>query len=161
MCSEPYSLRLDNLDLEILKALSKNSKLSIRELSKIVKKSPSLIHSRIRRLEKNGFIKGYTILVDYQRLGYDVYALTLLQVDGAHIVEVEEALSREPSIKAVYDITGEYDVAFISAFKSVSELDNFIKRLLKNPYIKRSVTSIILRVVKETPHVEAAYISLH
>jgi len=134
-------------------------KLSIREISKIVKKSPSLIHSRIRRLEKSGFIRNYTILVDYQKLGYDVYALTLLQVDGAHIVEVEEALSKEPNIKAVYDITGEYDVAFISAFKSVSELDNFIKKLLKNPYIKRSVTSIILRVVKDTPHVEAAYTS--
>jgi DNA-binding Lrp family transcriptional regulator len=155
MCSDLYSQKVDSLDLEILRALSKNSKLSIREISKIVKKSPSLIHSRIRRLEKSGFIRNYTILVDYQKLGYDVYALTLLQVDGAHIVEVEEALSKEPNIKAVYDITGEYDVAFISAFKSVSELDNFIKKLLKNPYIKRSVTSIILRVVKDTPHIEA------
>ncbi|MCC6035048.1 MAG: Lrp/AsnC family transcriptional regulator [Desulfurococcaceae archaeon] len=159
MCSDLYSQKVDSLDLEILRALSKNSKLSIREISKIVKKSPSLIHSRIRRLEKSGFIRNYTILVDYQKLGYDVYALTLLQVDGAHIVEVEEALSKEPNIKAVYDITGEYDVAFISAFKSVSELDNFIKKLLKNPYIKRSVTSIILRVVKDTPHIEAAYTS--
>jgi DNA-binding Lrp family transcriptional regulator len=159
MCSDLYSQKVDSLDLEILRALSKNSKLSIREISKIVKKSPSLIHSRIRRLEKSGFIRNYTILVDYQKLGYDVYALTLLQVDGAHIVEVEEALSKEPNIKAVYDITGEYDVAFISAFKSVSELDNFIKKLLKNPYIKRSVTSIILRVVKDTPHIEAAYAS--
>jgi Lrp/AsnC family transcriptional regulator for asnA, asnC and gidA len=99
-------------------------------------------------------IKAYTILLDYRRLGYDVYALTLLQVDGAHIVEVEEALSREPNVKAVYDITGEYDIAVISVFKSVSELDSFIKKTLKNPYIKRSVTSIILRIVKDTPHIE-------
>ena len=159
MCSNVYNTKLDNLDLEILKALSKNSKLSVRELSKILKKSPSLVHSRIKRLERNNVIKNYTILVDYWKLGYEVYALTLLQVDGAHIVEVEEVLSKEPNVKAVYDITGEYDVAFISAFKSVSELDNFIKRLLKNPYIKRSITSIILRIVKETPHIEAAYTS--
>jgi len=157
MCSDLYSPRLDSLDLEILKALSRNSKLSIREISKIVKRSPSLVHSRIRRLERSGIIRGYTALVDYQKMGYDVYALTLLQVDGGHIVEVEEALSREPSVKAVYDITGEYDIAFISAFRSVGELDSFIKRILKNPYIKRSVTSIILRIVKDTPHIDVAY----
>jgi len=157
VCPDIYSVKIDSLDLEILKALSKNSKVSIRELAKIVKKSPSLIHSRVRRLERDRVIRGYTILVDYQKLGYDVYALTLLQVDGAHIVEVEEALSKESSVKAVYDITGEYDIAIISIFKSVNDLDSFIKRILKNPYIKRSVTSIILRVVKDTPHVEIAF----
>jgi DNA-binding Lrp family transcriptional regulator len=78
-------------------------------------------------------------------------------VEGVYISEVEDLLSREPNVRAVYDITGEYDIALISVFRSVSELDNFIKRILKNPYIKRSVTSLILRVVKDTPHIEAAF----
>jgi DNA-binding Lrp family transcriptional regulator len=150
----PQYMYVDDLDLEIIRLLIKNSKLSIREIAKSLGKAPSLIHSRIKRLERNNLIKAYTILLDYRRLGYDVYALTLLQVDGAHIVEVEEDLSREPNVKAVYDITGEYDIAVISVFKSVSELDSFIKKTLKNPYIKRSVTSVILRVVKDTPHIE-------
>jgi DNA-binding Lrp family transcriptional regulator len=150
----PQYMYVDDLDLKIIRLLIKNSKLSIREIAKSLGKAPSLIHSRIKRLERNNLIKAYTILLDYRRLGYDVYALTLLQVDGAHIVEVEEALSREPNVKAVYDITGEYDIAVISVFKSVSELDSFIKKTLKNPYIKRSVTSIILRIVKDTPHIE-------
>lgn len=153
MCSQ----RVDSLDLEILKALSRNSRLSTREISRALKKSPSLVHLRIKRLEKCGLIKNYTTLIDYTKLGYTVHALTLLQVEGAHISEVEDLLSREPNVRAVYDITGEYDIALISVFRSVSELDNFIKRILKNPYIKRSVTSLILRVVKDTPHVEAAF----
>jgi DNA-binding Lrp family transcriptional regulator len=148
---------VDSLDLEILKALSRNSRLSTREISRALKKSPSLVHLRIKRLEKCGLIKNYTTLIDYTKLGYTVHALTLLQVEGAHISEVEDLLSREPNVRAVYDITGEYDIALISVFRSVSELDNFIKRILKNPYIKRSVTSLILRVVKDTPHVEAAF----
>jgi len=151
------SQRVDSLDLEILKALSRNSRLSTREISRALKKSPSLVHLRIKRLEKCGLIKNYTTLIDYTKLGYTVHALTLLQVEGAHISEVEDLLSREPNVRAVYDITGEYDIALISVFRSVSELDNFIKRILKNPYIKRSVTSLILRVVKDTPHIEAAF----
>ncbi|MFZ8783508.1 MAG: Lrp/AsnC ligand binding domain-containing protein [Desulfurococcaceae archaeon] len=78
-------------------------------------------------------------------------------VEGVYISKVEDLLSREPNVRAVYDITGEYDIALISVFRSVSELDNFIKRILKNPYIKRSATSLILRVVKDTPHIEAAF----
>jgi len=156
LSADACSQKVNNLDLEILKALSKNSRLSTREISRVVKKSPSLVHLRIKRLEKCGFIKNYTTLIDYTKLGYTIHALTLLQVEGAHIGEVEDFLSREPNVKAVYDITGVYDIAFISVFKSVSDLDSFIKRILKNPYIKRSVTSIILRVVKDTPHIEAA-----
>ena len=157
MSADVCSQRVDSLDLEILKALSRNSRLSTREISRALKKSPSLIHLRIKRLEKCGLIKNYTTLIDYTKLGYTVHALTLLQVEGAHISEVEDLLSREPNVRAVYDITGEYDIALISVFRSVSELDNFIKRILKNPYIKRSVTSLILRVVKDTPHIEAAF----
>jgi len=96
-------LNLDDLDLEIIRILRKNSKISIREIASLLKKAPSLIHSRIKKLEKNSVIKEYTVIIDYSKLGYDVYALTLLQVDGAHIFEVEEALSREPNVKAVYE----------------------------------------------------------
>ncbi|MCS7099086.1 MAG: Lrp/AsnC ligand binding domain-containing protein, partial [Sulfolobales archaeon] len=90
---------------------------------------------------------------DYRMLGYEVYALTLLQVDGEHITEVEKLLAREPNVRAVFDITGEYDVAILTVFSSVSELDAFIKRMLKVPYIKRSVTNLVLRVVKDEPHI--------
>jgi len=68
----------------------------------------------------------------------------MLKVDGAHIEDVEKILSSEANVRAVYDITGEFDVALIALFKGVDELDRFIKRILKNPYIKGSVTSIIL-----------------
>ncbi len=73
----------------------------------------------------------------------------MLKVDGAHIEDVEKILSSEANVRAVYDITGEFDVALIALFKGVDELDRFIKRILKNPYIKGSVTSIIFKAVKD------------
>jgi len=149
---------LDETDLRILELLRRDGRLSIREIAREISKSPTATYTRIKRLESLGVIRGYTALIDYSKLGFGVNALTLLQVDGAHIVEVEKLLASEPNVKAVYDVTGEYDVAFISTFRSVEELDNFIKKLLRNPYIKRSVTSIILRVVKDQPHVDVPLI---
>ncbi|MEM4867102.1 MAG: Lrp/AsnC ligand binding domain-containing protein, partial [Sulfolobales archaeon] len=70
--------------------------------------------------------------------------------------DVEKLLAQEPNVRAVFDITGEYDVAIITVFSSVSDLDAFIKRMLKVPYIKRSVTNLVLRVVKDEPHIDVS-----
>ncbi len=145
---------LDDIDLKIVDELRRNSRLGVRELARRVGKSPSTVLSRLRRLERLGIIKKYTVILDYRALGYEITALTLLQVDGAHIEELESKLATEPNVRAVYDITGEYDVAIISMFRSVSELDKFIKKILKLPYIKRSVTSIVFRIVKDSPHID-------
>lgn len=145
---------LDEVDLGILECLKNSSRLSIREIARAVGKSPSVVYSRLKRLEKLGVIRGYTVLINYRALGYEIHALTLLQVDGEHITDVEALLSREPNVRAVYDITGEYDIAIITVFSSVSELDSFIKRILKIPYIRRSVTNLVLRVVKDEPHID-------
>jgi len=144
---------LDDIDIRIINELKNNARIGVRELARKIGKAPSTILARLKRLEELGIIKGYVTLIDYRSLGYQVTALTLLQVDGAHIEEIEAKLAAEPNVRAVYDITGEYDVAIISVFKDVNELDKFIKRILKLPYIKRSVTSIVFRIVKDSPHI--------
>ncbi|MEM4035815.1 MAG: Lrp/AsnC family transcriptional regulator [Fervidicoccaceae archaeon] len=147
------AVEVDELDLALIEALRRNARASLREIARQIGRSPSVVLSRLRRLESEGVIRGYTALIDYKKIGYDVCALTLLQVDGAHIAEVERALASEPNVRIVFDVTGEYDVAAISVFKSVSELDSFIKRTLGNPHVRRSVTNLVLRVVKDEPHV--------
>jgi len=152
--SKKREIKLDEVDLEIIKRLALTGREGIRELARSLGKSPSTIVFRIRRLEEVGIIKGFTTLIDYRKLGYQINALTLIQVDGAYIEKVEEMLAKEKNVRAVYDITGEYDIAIITTFKSIDDLDRFIKRLIKIPYVKRSMTSIAFRIVKETPHVE-------
>ena len=152
--STKREIRLDEVDLEIIRRLALTGREGIRELARSLGKSPSTIVFRIRRLEEAGIIKGFTTLIDYRKLGYQINALTLIQVDGAYIEKVEQMLAKEKNVRAVYDITGEYDIAIITTFKSIDDLDRFIKRLIKIPYVKRSMTSIAFRIVKETPHVE-------
>ncbi len=149
------TMSTDKLDLTILKHLALHGKEGIRSLARSLRRSPSTVSERIRRMEREGLIKGYTALIDYFRLGFQINAITLIQVDGKYIEELEKELAREPNVRAVYDVTGEYDVAVILTFRSVSDLDRFIKNLIKKPFIRRSMTSLIFRVVKETPHVEA------
>ena len=142
---------VDKLDIEIIKVLAKNSRLSIREIASTLKQAHSSVHQRMRKLLERGVIKRFTILVDYESLGFSITALILLQVEGAYIVEVGEILSKEPNVISVYDITGDYDLAIIAKLKDIHELDRFVKKINKNKWVKRTVTSIVLRSLKEDP----------
>ena len=143
---------VDDLDKRILRVLVEDSRLSVREIARRASAPHSTVYERIRRLERNGIILGYTVRIDYKKLGYQITALILVNVDGQHILEVEEWLSKHPNVLAVYDITGEHDIAVIASFKTIDELDSFVKNVLRNPYVRQTRTSIVFRKVKDEIH---------
>lgn len=100
-------------------------------------------------MEENGIVKGYTAILDPSKLGYELTAIILIQAGGNHLTEVENEIAQANSVVAVYDITGDYDAAVIAKFKDRMGLNDFIKNLLINPYIKRTVTNVALNVIKE------------
>lgn len=145
-------VKMDELDREVLKALQEDSRQSLRSIAERLGRPVSTVHERVRRLIDKGVLKGFTVLVDYGRLGYTVKALILMNVDGKHIIDVERYVSQHPNVLVVYDITGEFDVAVIAVFKEIRELDEFIKWILQNPYVKQTRTSIVFRTIKESIH---------
>jgi len=140
---------LDELDIMILERLLKDSRKSLRSIAKEIGTPTSTVHERVRRLVNMGVIKRFTAELDTKVLGMDVTALILVSVEGAYITEVEKVLSAFEQVIAVYDITGEFDVAVIAKFRSIDELNSFIKAVLKMPHVKRTVTSVVFNVVKE------------
>ena len=142
-------LPLDDIDRKILALLQKNARISFRDIADAVGISVGTVHNRIKKLESLGIIRGYTTLLDPYKLGFELTALILMQVDGAHIVEVEREIAKHREVCGVYDITGDFDILVIARFRTREELNNFIKSILKLPHIKRTVTSIALNIVKE------------
>ena len=60
---------LDDIDLDILRALRYNGRLSVRELAAKVHRSPTPVFERLRRLESEGIIKGYTVELNMDKIG--------------------------------------------------------------------------------------------
>ena len=140
---------LDRRDREIIKLLIKNSRLSIREIARRLKLSPGTIQARLKRLEDMGIIKGYTTMIDYEKLGYDFPVLIDVKVSKGMLFEVEKKIAEHPNVIAVYDVTGEYDIAVIARFKKRKELDEFVKSLQKMDFVERTNTRLILNVIIE------------
>ena len=93
-------------------------------------------------------------MLNHTKTGYVFTILILIQVEGEYITDVEEHLAATKEVMAVYDITGDFDVALIAKFKTQASLNAFIKSVLKTPHIRRTVTSMVLNVVKEDPRIE-------
>ncbi|MBW9141241.1 MAG: Lrp/AsnC family transcriptional regulator [Candidatus Aramenus sp.] len=145
---------LDAIDRRLLIELLRDARTSLRRLSEEMNVSPATLHNRLTRLVQEGLIKGFTALVDYTKLGYSLSAVIMAKVDGKHLVEFEKEIANTDNVVAVYDVVGEYDVVIIAKFRSVEDLDSFLKQLLKNPKVERTYTSIVLNVVKEDPRIK-------
>jgi DNA-binding Lrp family transcriptional regulator len=103
----------------------------------------------VKNLEDSGILKGYTIMVDSAKLGYGLTALILIEAEGRFLPEVEKELAKLDEVICIYDITGDYDIAVVARFKDRKTLNNFIKSTLKMPHVSRTVTNVVLNVVKE------------
>ncbi|MEM4223083.1 Lrp/AsnC family transcriptional regulator [Metallosphaera sp.] len=147
-------VELDTVDRRLLIELLRDSRVSLRRLSEEMSVSPATLHNRFTRLVQEGVIKGFTALVDYTKLGYSLSAIIMVKVNGKYLVEFEKEIANTDNIVAVYDVVGEYDVVLIAKFRSVEDLDVFLKQLLKNNKVERTYTSIVLNAVKEDPRVK-------
>jgi len=140
---------LNEVDMKILRALTFDARLSSRQLAKQCGISTSTALSRVKRLEEEGIIKGYSALLDHERLGYTLTVVTEITVSKGRLLEVESEIAKLPNVCCVYDVTGLIDAIVIAKFKNREELSKFAKRLLAMPYVERTNTHVVLTTVKE------------
>jgi len=141
--------RLDDIDLRIISVIQEDSRLSYNKIASKLRISVGTAYNRIKSLEERGVLKGYTVLIDMDKVGYNLTALILIQAEGKHLLDVENEIAKMNNVVSVYDITGDFDIAVIARFKDRDSLNRFIKSLIGLPYVKRTVTNVVLNVVKE------------
>ncbi len=147
--SELIRMNPDETDVKILKILTSDARLSSRQIAEQCKISVGTVLTRIKRMEKEGIIKGYAALLDHEKLGYELTVVSDITVSKGRLLEVETEIARLPNVCCVYDVTGLVDAIVIAKFKSREELSKFTKRLLALPYVERTNTHVVLTTVKE------------
>lgn len=143
-------MALNETDKKILKNLLDDARFSSRQIAKNVGVSVGTVLSRIKRMEENGLIKGYSAILDHEKLGYELTVVTEITVSKGRLVEMENEIAKMPGVCGVYDVTGLTDAVIIAKFKSREDLGKFTKNLLALPYVERTNTHVVLAAVKES-----------
>jgi DNA-binding Lrp family transcriptional regulator len=142
-------LTLDETDVKILKSLVIDARLSSRQIAKQCDISVGTALARVRKMEDAGIIRGYSVLMDQEKLGYELTVVTEITVSKGRLLEMENEIARLPNVCCVYDLTGLADAAIVAKFKNREELSRFTKRLLSLPYVERTNTHVVLTTIKE------------
>ncbi|WP_342765674.1 HTH-type transcriptional regulator Lrp [Halobacterium salinarum] len=116
--------------------------------------SVTTVSNHLQTLEDEGAVNGYTPVVDYERLGYDVTAILQLKVDGTALPEITGTLRGHKQMVSVYEITGDYDVLAIGKFTDTDDMNTLIKELLADADINESSTSVVLNAAAENEQFE-------
>ena len=144
---------MDKLDYNIILSLNANGRKSFRHIAKELKVSLSTISNRVKRLEEEGIIERYIPVINRQKIGYDLTAVINLKLTHGKLIEVQEKISKDNHVSAVYDITGDWDSVIVAHFKDRQDLNKFIKRILSMDFVERTNTQLVLNIVKDEKRV--------
>jgi DNA-binding Lrp family transcriptional regulator len=143
------SHKVDDVDRKIIRLLQEDARKSFNKIAESLGIAVGTAYNRVKNLEDRGILQGYTVMLDSAKLGYSLTGLILIEAEGRYLPEVENELAKLDEVICIYDITGDYDIAVVARFKDRSTLNKFIKSTLKMPHVNRTVTNVVLNVVKE------------
>lgn len=143
---------MDIFDRRIIKLLAANSKTTLKEIGRRIGIfSASSISKRISSLEKEGYIKGYTAEINYEKLGFNFITATFVQARYRYNYsrEIGRMLSKIPGVVSVYFILGEIDFVVITVSKSKEDYAHILDQISQIDGVQRSDTRTVLEVHKD------------
>jgi DNA-binding Lrp family transcriptional regulator len=135
---------MDDLDRKLLHALSKNVRISISELARVLGLSRSTTQSRLKRLETDGTISRYAIEYGEKYNRHLIKAQVLIQVDQKLTAQALTALDRIREVQALYAVSGDYDLIAVIAAETTEKLSATLDGLANLPGIERTNSLVIL-----------------
>ena len=112
MASKTYTENLDSVDIQILRCLQQDARITIKDLSREVNLSASLVFERIKRMEREGYIKRYVTVLDAEKLhkGFIVFCSVRLSPLNKKVAEEFCKIIQDiPEVTECYNISGHYD----------------------------------------------------
>ncbi|RCK51718.1 AsnC family transcriptional regulator [Thalassospira profundimaris] len=130
---------MDATDQKILNTLMADSRISQKELAARVGLSAPAVAERVRRLEEGGIIRGFTIDINPEALGYPLQAIVRVRPLPGKLHIVEQIIQEIPEFGECDKVTGEDCFVARLYVRSVSDLDNLLERIVDKAETNTSI----------------------
>lgn len=145
----------DKKDFAIIEALKSGGRLSTQQIAKKTSIPITTVHNRIKKLEKEGVIKGYTVVLDNKKIGRTIAAYILVTVDYKYLkekkmsqYELAQKLKSNSNVEEAAMVTGASDIIIKVRASDMEGLNDFITKYLRNiDGIEKTQTAVILNEV--------------
>jgi DNA-binding Lrp family transcriptional regulator len=141
---------MDDLDQRLLVLLRHNGRRSISDLALELSVSRATVRARIERMERQGDIVGYTVILRADAVSLPVRGITLIEVEGRAADRVVDALGGVAEVTAVHTTNGKWDLVAELGAQSLTELDAVLRRIRLIPGVTSSETNLLLATPRST-----------
>jgi Lrp/AsnC family transcriptional regulator, leucine-responsive regulatory protein len=147
-------MNLDKFDLAILSVLREDARASLQDISARVGLSTTPCWTRIKKMESDGVIQGYTVRIDPAAIGFTetvIVQVTLESHNDETLAAFGRALEAIPEVLEAFLISGDYDYYVRIAVRDTRDYERLLReRLYRIPGIRHSKSSFVLRRLKES-----------
>jgi Lrp/AsnC family leucine-responsive transcriptional regulator len=145
---------IDEVDVQLLKLLQQDGRITNADLAKSVGLSPPSVLQRVRALERAGLIRGYTALLDAEKLGMRITAFAMVSLSLHQDMAIERfrrAVLDVEEIQECYHVSGEYDFLLKIVVKDMRAYEVLIReKISRIRGIRQINSSIVFGVTKQT-----------
>ncbi|WP_404332215.1 Lrp/AsnC family transcriptional regulator [Mesobacillus maritimus] len=142
-------MELDNIDFQILRLLSENSRIQWKDLGQQIHMTGQAVGNRIKKLEESGVIKAYTLLVDEMKLGLTYTAFVIIYMKTANHDSFIRFVHDRNEVLEVHRVSGEGCYHLKIKVRSQEEVNLFLNQLLE--YGNYSIHLSIQEVKQQNP----------
>ncbi|WP_371376017.1 Lrp/AsnC family transcriptional regulator [Sporomusa aerivorans] len=144
---------MDNLDLKAIYKLMHNARATWAELGAYLGLSAPAAAERVHKLEQQGIIRGYTALIEANRVGLNLAALVSVTLERPeHRQEFLQFVGATPEIQECHHTAGDEDYILKVCCKDTRHLEKLLSHDIKGICgVIKTRTTVILSTVKETP----------
>jgi len=139
---------MDDKDAVILRTLMDNARTPLTEIAKAVGVTDVAIKKRIQKLEREGVIKKYTIVVEPKKIGYNGVALVGVDTDPDKVLSVAHELSKREFTVSVFVTTGDHMIMTEVWAKTGQDLMKIIEEIGRMEGVKKVCPAIVLERIK-------------
>ncbi len=145
---------VDKTDIEILKILQQNARVTVKEIAEKVHLSTTPVHERIKRLEQTGVIKQYAALLDHTKVRRGLMVICYVSLKehnrnaGARFIKAVQAL---PEVIECYNISGAYDFMLKVVEENMDSYYDFhVNRLSQIENMGNVQSVFVMGIIKQT-----------
>ncbi len=142
---------MKNLELKLVAELMKNSRRSDRELAKVLKISQPTVTRTRCKLEKEGYVREYTVIPDFVKLGFQVASFILVklkknlspeEIEKAQQISLKDMTEKAPDEIVLFNrgIGGDYTGVLVSFHRSYSDYTRLVERMKEYPFVDSAAT---------------------
>jgi Lrp/AsnC family leucine-responsive transcriptional regulator len=145
--------QLDRIDRNILAAMAKNGRLSMAELADRVGLSKTPVQARLKRLERDGFIRGYAAIVDREKMGEGHVAFVQVKLSdtrSAALAAFNRAVLDVPEIEQCHMIAASFDYLLKVRTRDIAAYRHVLgERISALPHVAQTSTFVAMGTVKD------------